>query len=288
MNYESVKHGTSDFPIEVHTTRQTDGFSLYPHIHKEFELLVITEGRGKIFIDGIGYDIEKGDGVFINSGALHMGISNSDKPCVFYAIVFAAELFGRFGNDLIMNKYVSPIINGKVIFPAVFRGCSDWQTDILESCRKIAELYRERKACFELRIKEQIFKIWSICMGHARVQNSEPDKGLEIVKKAIEFIQNEYSAPLTLNDISAHVNMSREHFCRKFSSIMHMPPFEYLNFVRIDNSCYLLRESDISIGRISELCGFNSFSYFSKKFKMATGKTPAEYRRCMNYLQYNI
>lgn len=281
-NYESVKHGTSDFPIEVHTTYQSNGFSLYPHIHKEFELLVMTEGCGKIFIDGTGYDLGTGDGVFINSGALHMGISDGNSPCAFYAIVFAAEIFGRFGNDLIMNKYVSPIINGKVIFPSVLRSVADWQTNILKGCGKIAELYRERKPCCELRIKEQLFRIWSICTEHARIQGSEPDKGLETVKKAIEFIQNEYASPLTLNDISAHVNMSREHFCRSFSAIMHMPPFEYLNLLRIDKSCCLLKETDLPIGRISELCGFNSFSYFSKKFKTATGKTPAAYRRGMS------
>lgn len=280
-NYESVKHGTSDFPIEVHTTHQADGFSLYPHIHKEFELLVMTEGSGKIFIDGTGFELKAGNGVFINSGALHMGTAEGNSPCAFYAIVFSAEMFGRFGNDLIMNKYVSPIINGKVIFPSVFKSCSDWQKIILMSCEKISELYRKRKPCCELRIKEQLLRIWSICTEHAH-KSSEPDKGLETVKKAIEFIQSEYASPLTLEDISAHVNMSREHFCRCFSSIMHMPPFEYLNLLRIDKGCCLLKETDLPISRIAELCGFNSFSYFSKKFKAATGKTPAAYRRGMS------
>lgn len=277
-NYESVKHGTSDFPIEVHTIFQPDGFSLYPHIHREFELLVMTEGSGKIFIDGTGFELTAGDGVFINSGALHMGTSEGNSPCAFYAIVFSAEMFGRFGNDLVMNKYVSPIINGQVIFPPLFKACTDWQNRILLSCGKTAELFRERKPCFELRIKEQLLKIWSICTDHAQ-QSGKPNKGLETVKKAIELIQSEYASPLTLEDISAHVSMSREHFCRCFSSIMHMPPFEYLNLLRIDKGCCMLKETDLPVGRIAELCGFNSFSYFSKKFKEATGKTPAAYRR---------
>lgn len=277
-NYETVKHGTADFPLEVHTIHQADGFSLYPHIHKEFELLVITEGSGKIFIDGKANELSAGDGVFINSGALHMGTGDGKESCSFYAIVFSAEMFGRFGNDLIMNKYVSPIINGKVIFPALFRSGTDWQKLILMSCEKISELYRERKPCFELRIKEQLLRIWSICTEHAR-KSGEPDRGLETVKKAIEFMQREYASPLTLEEISAHVSMSREHFCRCFSAIMKMPPFEYLNLLRIDKGCCLLKETDLPISRIAELCGFNSFSYFSKKFKKTTGTTPAAYRR---------
>lgn len=276
--YERVSHGTSDFPIGVHKTENISGFELYPHIHKEFEFLIMSRGGGKLFVEGDEYELTEGEGIFINSGALHMGIKTDNAPCSFFAVVFSPEIFGRFGNDLIMNRYVLPIMRGDIVFPSVFHKTEEWGREVLRCCSAIAELAEKMSVCYELEIKEMFFRIWRICTEHSEVRAEDQDKGLEKIKKAIEFIQNEYSGQLSLNDIAGSVGMSREHFCRSFSSVMHMTPFDYVNRVRIDNGCRMLTESDMPIGGISELCGFNSFSYFSKKFRELTGQTPAEYR----------
>ncbi len=276
--YERVSHGSADFPIGVHKTENISGFELYPHIHKEFEFLVISRGSGKLFVDGAEYELAEGEGIFINSGALHLGIKTDSEPCSFFAIVFSPEIFGRFGNDLIMNKYVLPIMRGDIVFPSVFGKNEKWGREVLRCCSEIGELAEKMMPCYELKIKELFLRIWRICTEHSEVRSEDHDKGLEKIKKAIEFIQNEYSAPLSLNDIASSAGMSREHFCRSFSSVMHMTPFDYVNRVRIDNGCRMLTESDMPIGEISERCGFNSFSYFSKKFRALTGQTPAEYR----------
>ena len=276
--YERVSHGTSDFPIGVHKTENISGFELYPHIHKEFEFLIMSRGGGKLFVEGDEYELTEGEGIFINSGALHMGIKTDNAPCSFFAVVFSPEIFGRFGNDLIMNRYVLPIIRGDIVFPSVFHKTEEWGREVLRCCSAIAELAEKMSVCYELEIKEMFFRIWCICTEHSEVRAEDQDKGLEKIKKAIEFIQNEYSGQLSLNDIAGSVGMSREHFCRSFSSVMHITPFDYVNRVRIDNGCRMLTESDMPIGGISELCGFNSFSYFSKKFRELTGQTPAEYR----------
>lgn len=276
--YENLRHGSPAFPIGVHNTRYPDGFWLYPHIHREFEILVMQKGSGILYIDEKEYPINPGDGFFINSKALHLGKKTNTDPCEFYALVFAPEFFGQLGNDHIADKFIYPVMNNQIILPSVFNGKTSWGRELISMTDEINFLNRTKPAAHELEVKALLLCIWKTLFSNSSSDSASMDKGLENIKTAIEFIQKEYASPLTLEDIAECISMSREHFCRRFSHVMHMTPFEYLNRIRIDNSCRMLDGTNLSVGEIAEKCGFNSFSYFSKKFKEIVGMTPARYR----------
>ena len=282
MNYyENLEHGTKEFPIGVHDTLCENGFSLYPHLHREFEFLVLNKGRGKIFIDDVEYEINEGDAVFINSGALHVGVSIDENNAEFFAIVFAPEMFGSFGDDVIMNKYVLPVMDKMVGFQSIYSIDIPWQQSVIEFLRDIHEIYRLAKPCYELRIKAMLMEAWQLCFENSvNVQKGVvADRSVEDMKKVFAYINKEYASQLSLEDMASQINMSRGYFCRRFSEIMHMTPFEYLMQVRIENSCRMLREGKLTVGEIALECGFNSFSYFSKTFKRFTGYTPSKYQK---------
>jgi len=282
MNYyENLEHGTKEFPIGVHDTLCESGFSLYPHLHREFEFLVLNKGRGKIFIDDVEYEVSEGDAVFINSEALHVGVSTDENEAEFFAIVFAPEMFGSFGDDVIMNKYVLPIMNKRVGFQNIYRANIPWQQRVIELLMNIHEVYRLAKLSYELRIKAMLMEVWQLCFENSvNVQNGVvADRSVEDMKKVFAYINKEYASQISLEDMASQINMSRGYFCRRFSEIMHMTPFEYLMQVRIENSSRMLREGKLAVGEIALECGFNSFSYFSKTFKRFTGYTPSKYQK---------
>lgn len=287
MNYyENLEHGTKEFPIGVHDTLCENGFSLYPHLHREFEFLVLNKGRGKIFIDDVEYEINEGDVVFINSEALHVGVSIDESKAEFFAIVFAPEMFGSFGDDVIMNKYVFPVMNKMVGFQSIYSIEVPWQCRAIELLRDIHDVYRLAKPCYELRIKAMLMEVWELCFNESVSihKSTASDRSVEDMKKVFAYINREYMNSLSLEDMASQINMSRGYFCRRFSEIMHMTPFEYLMQVRIENSSRMLREGKLAVGEIALECGFNSFSYFSKTFKRFTGYTPSKYQKAYNYL----
>lgn len=279
MNYyENEPHGTHEFPIGIHDTYRKSGFFLYPHLHREFEFLMITKGNGNIFIDDNQYEIKENTAVFINSQQLHIGTSSDNNLCDFFAVVFSPEIFGSHGDDLILNKYVIPVMNKKISFNQIFSPDIPWQSNVIDMLKKIHSENRTQNIGYELKIKNLLLEIWRLCFINGEKQNNiNTDKSLEGIKKAFEYIHCEYASPLTLDDIANHANMSKGYFCRRFSDIMHMTPFEYLLCVRIENSCRMLSENRLSVGEISQECGFNSFSYFSKTFKKIIGCTPRDY-----------
>jgi len=174
-------------------------------------------------------------------------------------------------------------MNKQTSFNRVYTPDTEWQKSITDMLKTIHHENTTRHIGYELYIKNLLFEIWRICGIHSS-QSTAPasDKTIENIKNGIVIIQSNYSSPLTLDDIANHINMSKGHFCRRFSDIIHITPFEYLIRIRIENSCRMLTDTSLSIGEIAQECGFNSFSYFSKTFRQSVGYTPREYSRLQN------
>lgn len=277
LEYENVPHGTTGFPMGIHDTQCADGFRLYPHIHRELEFLVITKGSGAIYIDGKEHFIKEGDGVFVNSCQLHLGVPADKNPCEFFAVVFAPELIGSLGGDIIAEKYVFPVINKQISLSAFLSSEIQWQRQIIELLYEIHDSGVMKMPLSELLTKAKLLEIWRLMFLHGEHSAPGSNSGIEKVKAAMEYIRAEYASPLSLNDMARKINLSRDYFCRLFTSVVHVTPFTYLLRVRIDNACRLLRENRLPVSEVAESCGFNSFSYFSKRFKEVMGCTPVEY-----------
>lgn len=96
------------------------------------------------------------------------------------------------------------------------------------------------------------------------------------------FIRENFNKPITLKEISKVVKMSPFAFSRYFKKSSGSGFVEYLNQVRTNKACYLLRETDYQINEIAVECGFMSISNFNKQFRKTVGISPRDYRA-----QYN-
>lgn len=105
------------------------------------------------------------------------------------------------------------------------------------------------------------------------------DKSSLYVKKAIEFIQNNYSNPIKVNDVAGYAAVSRSYLYRLFRGVTGKSPQEYLTGFRITRARELLSFTELSIESIALSCGYADPLVFAKSFKNSTGKTPSDYRR---------
>lgn len=109
---------------------------------------------------------------------------------------------------------------------------------------------------------------------------SIPDvKHTDTIYKAIEYIRQNYSKKITLEDVAGHVYLSPSYFSKIFKNEVDVSFSNYLNRLRVENSKRLLLNSDLSLSEVSEMLGFEDQSYFSKVFKKSTGVTPSKYRQ---------
>jgi AraC family transcriptional regulator len=98
------------------------------------------------------------------------------------------------------------------------------------------------------------------------------------LRRAIEFMHDNYGRELALEEIAAAAYLSEYHFARLFKQITGATPHVYLANLRIEKARRLLIETTLPIIEIAAMVGYQSQSHFSKIFKSVTGITPRAYR----------
>ncbi|MFN8672915.1 MAG: AraC family transcriptional regulator [Candidatus Sericytochromatia bacterium] len=103
--------------------------------------------------------------------------------------------------------------------------------------------------------------------------------------QAKDFIENNYSKNINLNDIAKEAFFSKYHFIRLFKSIYGQTPYQYLTLVRIKNAKLLLKSGQTITNTCFQV-GFDSLSSFTGLFKKITGSTPSKFKKdkaiCIN------
>lgn len=100
------------------------------------------------------------------------------------------------------------------------------------------------------------------------------------IQKILLFIDEHFSNPLTLTDVAKHFHFNPSYLSNYFALHNKEGFIEYLNRVRIEKACVLLREKPhLTISEISNLVGYSDHSYFTKVFRKLMGTSPSHYRK---------
>ena len=103
-------------------------------------------------------------------------------------------------------------------------------------------------------------------------------KHADIIYRVIDYIKNNYRERISLDELAKKTFLSKTYLSSLFKKETGYSISEYINDIRVDKSQSLLKDSDLSITDIAEMCGFEDQSYYTKVFKKVTGITPKKYR----------
>jgi AraC family transcriptional regulator len=99
------------------------------------------------------------------------------------------------------------------------------------------------------------------------------------VNRAIDFIERNPSAELSLDRMAKIANFSPYHFHRVFKSITTETVFDFCQRVRIEKAARsLLTSADRSVLQTAQACGFSSAAAFARAFKARFGMSATEWR----------
>jgi AraC-like DNA-binding protein len=99
------------------------------------------------------------------------------------------------------------------------------------------------------------------------------------IEDAVGYVDDRYSEELSLPDIARHFGLNPSYFSRLFARHTGMPLFSYVNRIRIQKSCILLKRSGLTILEIAFTVGYNNLSHFNRYFRRIMGESPREYRK---------
>ena len=87
----------------------------------------------------------------------------------------------------------------------------------------------------------------------------------QYVLRCVEYIKQNYTEDITLEEVCKRSAMSKSNFCNLFSELTGYSFNTYLNMCRIEKSKEYIK-SDYNISVIYGLCGYNNFSTFHRNF----------------------
>lgn len=274
MEKEKRKHSSILVPYSYYSSGIPDYFPFVPlHWHREWELNVITEGKGIVRLGEKEAEIKAGDVVLIQPELLH-AITTED--ILFYdTVVFSSDMFGK-GEDRSYRKMVHPLCLGRSCLQIAEEG-NNCYPQIRDSAAVVIRCARENSAGADLLMKGELLRLlWFFYEGGLVSGNREPVQNGEI-KAAIDYMSLHYAENITISDLAAQVHLSQSYFMQKFREMAGMGAAEYLNRLRIQKACEKILSGD-SISGAAFDCGFRNLSNFNRQFRMIVGCTPREYR----------
>lgn len=107
------------------------------------------------------------------------------------------------------------------------------------------------------------------------------------IKKAIEYISENYKYQPSLDKISEHIHLSPYHFQRLFKEWAGVSPKRFLQYISIQHAKQILRETQATLFDTAFEVGLSGTSRLHDLFINIEGMTPAEYKNEGSYLTIN-
>ncbi len=102
---------------------------------------------------------------------------------------------------------------------------------------------------------------------------------LSSIEESRQFLQENFTEDISLEQIAAQSCMSPYHFNRVFKRFTSISPYQYLLNYRLQHAAHLLKDTKESIAAVGYLSGFNSPDHFSYAFKACNQLSPVAFRK---------
>lgn len=273
------------FPLIVHETNLQDkpmGFNNW-HWHEEVQFTYVLEGSMITTAQGTDYILRPGDGFFINSNLSHTTRPTSADSARYLSLNVKPSLLTLFHGSVVEQKYFLPYVNHPYFQFVHLTPDTLWQEQTLNDMLFLFDILQEKPFGFELDAYSYLLRIWRSLLDHL---DTEPEQQPFVERKEAQqilaFLREHYPESITLDQISSRIHMSEGECCRLFKSTYGCSIFTYLTDYRLQESILLLSDRSLSVSRIAELCGFNSTSYYIKRFREKVGVSPLQYRNTIS------
>ncbi len=164
-------------------------------------------------------------------------------------------------------KTASPDELGELGLPLVIRDIGEWEKHSFIECEKI---WRTGSLDAPLLLKERIYGLLANALRHRR---SSYDA--KLLQEIVSYLHRHYTdQDLCVSGVAERFNVSESQLRRIFAREFGLSPIRYILNLRITLAKNLLSYEHLSVKETAERCGFQSEAYFSRRFKIITGRTP--------------
>ena len=233
--------------------------------HSYWELTYVDKGELLTTIDGVSYHLKQGDLIFYAPMQFHTQ-STFEKISSSYLTINFKMNFNHA--DLLCNKIFSLQRDSYFI---VTRLIEELSNDNLYS--------NDLSLCY---LKELIIQMLRLDNSHfysKPTTNMQQTYENELLNDILLYIDNNIYEKISVSTLCEHFCISASMLHSLFRKNMNNTAKNYINELKLSKSKELIRNSTHTLSEISEMLGFSSIHYFSKKFKSYFNISPTEYSK---------
>lgn len=233
--------------------------------HPYYELVYIDNGQLETTVEGVDYTLKKYDMMIYYPGQFHTQSTLDDQTCSYLTIIFRMD-------DLISEEMKNRIYKTrKDIYQVLCRFMKAVQTEDYLN-HELAILY----------LKEIIVLL------HQFDHKEEEEAGLNplqqhyestLLNEILVFIKNNVYTAFTVEDLCTKFCISRSSLQNLFRNNLDISPKQYISLTKLNQAKILIQQHSRTITEISDMLGFASIHYFSRKFKTQYGLSPTDYSK---------
>ena len=243
-------------------------------------IMFLLDGFIDFIVDGQLYHMNPNDILFVNSNSVHGHADFSAKYGRYLCFSFGGNFLFPDPDSYLYNRFFMPLQSGQYTFTKHVTKEEPYAQSILQILQKLAKLSRDiyRNA---LSIQISLLNIYNTMLQENTFDTcAAPPANRDAIKSALWYINQNYTQQITIKSIADFLNLSTDHFTRRFKVITGITPKEYIQNLRIRHA---ITEMDSKLSsKLTEIAynsGFSDANYFSRTFKKQIGTTPSEYQK---------
>lgn len=250
------------------------------HFHPEYEIVYVSNGRGKRHIgDHISY-YDDGDLIFLGPDLPHFGFTEELFEEHVEIVIQMKEDF--LGQDFLQRPELQDI---RRLFERSRQGISFYgrtKTEVGNNLRKMMQLGPFERLLTLLETLQYMARSGEYQLLNASGFGIEVNaQDFDRIATVYQYVEENFQKEISLTEAASLANMSIPAFCRYFKRLTHKTFTQFVNEFRVAYACRLLADENLSISVIGFESGFNNISHFNKQFRLIAGASPREYRRSL-------
>ena len=250
----------------------------YPyHYHPEYELTYITSSDGVRYVGNEFQRFTANDLVLLGPNLPHCWKNGERQKKKASALVLQWRE-DMLGKDWLETKELFAI---KRLHKLAGRGIQFSEAvacEVREDFEKLVSLESFDSLMVFLSILDKLSRTTDfspICKDDFTHQTMGDN---ERINQVYNFVKQNYTRKITLEEAADVVCMTEESFSRFFSKVMKKKFFSFLNEYRVIVACKLLIESDMPIAQVCYNAGYETIPFFYRQFKKYKNCSPQFYR----------
>ncbi len=234
------------------------------HAHRHAEMFFILGGDGSFQLQHDSFPVSSRSLVIINPGVMHCEQSGADSPLEY--IVLGVENLEMAANEqgYVLTYFHNDWESVSGILRLMLQEVRAEQEGYPQVCQRMLEI-----------ILLRILRRRGLSLASASAGRGD-NRECVLVRR---YIDEHFKESLNLDQLAELAHINKYYLVHAFRKAYGTSPINYLISRRIQESRFLLTNSDHSLSQIARILGFSSLSYFSQSFRRAEGVSPLEYRR---------